>query len=80
MDIKKSAKAGQMVRLLFPMPPLEFKAKGSNRWSYVRFLAGVERMQDHGEGPCADEAICSEVLPNANSAAGGRLAHTDAAK
>lgn len=67
MDIKKSAKAGQLVSLLVydhhTVPCLD---------------SPPERLQGHGKRSSQNTEICPEVLSNAHSAAGSRAAHTDA--
>lgn len=63
-DIKRSAKAGQLVRIRY----------------VPRMLAHViiaECVQSDGQGPCPHETIHAEVLPNAHAAAGRRSADTD---
>lgn len=56
MDIKKSAKAGQMVRVV---APCAFECHHS------RVL--LECVQGYGEGSRPDTALRPEVLPDANT-------------
>lgn len=67
MDIKKSAKAGQLVSLLIydhhRAPCLD---------------SPPERLQGHGKRSSQNTEICPKVLSNAHSAAGSRASHTDA--
>lgn len=79
MDIKKSAKAGQMVRslghLVSPTLSGSFLLKGCGI-----FLCVAERLQGHGKGLGSHTPIRSKVLPDAHATAGGRIAHSDVAQ
>jgi hypothetical protein len=66
VDIKKSAKAGQLVR--FDLH------QGSCRINAVQF---TECMQSNGKGSCPNASLCSQVLPNAYAAASRQLANTN---
>lgn len=97
MDIKKSAKDGQMVRIATllcdgPESHATYRhscqltiASGFTIYRTIEhqlivigwYLTITERVQDNGEGPRADAAICAEVLPDADAAAGSRTANTD---
>jgi hypothetical protein len=78
MDIKKSAKAGQLVRAL-AIYPLPFPPVLSFLVDLLKHLH-AERMQGHGKGPGSHAPICPKVLPDAHATAGGRTAHTDVTK
>jgi hypothetical protein len=69
MDIKKSAKAGQLVRSpFFPLKP------------GLLLPVFAECVQGHGEGLGPHPPLCPEILPDAHAIAGGRSAHPDAAQ
>ena len=59
-DIKKSAKAGQLVRVV------AYGVYARRGW-----VSAVECVQGHGEGSGQDTPICAEILPDADAAAGG---------
>lgn len=70
-DIKRSAKAGQMVRRCLPSvrqlpPPL------------ISPRAPLERVQDHGQGPRSNKEVHPEVLRHAHPAPGGLASDPDA--
>lgn len=67
MDIKKSAKAGQLVSILV-----------YDHHTVTCLDSPSERLQGHGKRSSQNTEICPEVLSNAHSAAGSRAAHTDA--
>jgi len=58
VDIKRSAKAGQLVRTLICLPD--------------QLLTSItECMQNNGEGSRSYSTLCPEVLPNAHPASSG---------
>lgn len=68
MDIKKSAKAGQMV---LSLPTL----------GHVGLFNHMpERLQSHGQRPRSDTPICSEVLSDEDATAGRGAEDTDPKK
>lgn len=70
MDIKKSAKAGQVVRVTGVMVYLY--ALNCTVW--------LECMQGHGKRPRPYTAICAEILSDAHAITSSQLANTNTAK
>jgi hypothetical protein len=70
MDIKKSAKAGQLVR----PPPLPLLSAAATPRPFV------ECVQGHGKGPGPHPPLRPEILPDAHAITSRRVAYPDAAQ
>lgn len=84
-DIKKNAKAGNMVSgcigwVARDCCALSALLSASSVSFPVRFANTLERMQDSRQRPCADETVYAKVYSNAGAASSGLVADADAKK